>query len=640
MERTAKWIGLVFLLLLAVLCPKDPYLAQAAGPFLNGPTDRQELSQFLDQFFAGQMAKWHVPGAAFVLVKDSEIFLAKGYGYADLERKIPISPEQTIFRVGSISKLFTATAVMQLADQGLIRLQDDVNHYLKRFQLDAAFAEPVTIANLLTHTGGFDQHYIEVGSRTEAGRVPLGPHLTTRMPSRLFPPGQLYSYSNYGISLAGYLVEEVSGLSFIEYVNKNILQPLGMAHSTFEQPLPPHLASDLAVGYTYLGDRYQSIPFEYFNVVPAGALNATTTDIARFMIAHLNNGRYGNVRILSEPAAQEMHRQQFTHHPRLPGMAYGFRESFANNQRALWHNGTVRGYATLLYLLPDQNLGFYLAYNTWEPELRQELLRQFLDHYYPIQVSSPNSLPDDQRNPLHRFVGDYRNIEYPHHTVDKLAILFGTVLQYRVTANSDGTLQIGSARYVEIEPLLFRQVDDEEYVAFRENSQGQITHLFISGDVGPAALERIPWYETSRFHLELTGITLLVFLSAAFIWFPGRMFLTRRKHPLTVTPTSQVAGLFLSIIAILNLFFFIGVVLVMSRDPFVMVYGLPGTAVALLIIPNVTTMMTAGLLPLTLLAWKNHYWSLPRRCHYTLTTLSALLFAWLTLYWNLIGFRS
>jgi len=460
------------------------------------------------------------------------------------------------------------------------------------------------------------------------------------MPSRLFPPGQLYSYSNYGISLAGYLVEEVSGLSFIEYVDKNILQPLGMGHSTFEQPLPTHLASDLAIGYAYRGGQYQPIPFEYFNVVPAGALNATTTDIARFMIAHLNNGRYGDARILSESAAQEMHQQQFTHHPRLPGMAYGFRESFANNQRALWHNGTVRGYATLLYLLPEQNLGFYLAYNTWEPELRQVLLREFLDHYYPIQVSSPNPLPDDRRNPLYRFVGDYRDIEYPHHTVDKLAILFGTVLQYQVIANRDGTLQIGSARYVEVEPLLFRRTDAEDYVAFRENNQGQITHLFISGEAGPAALERIPWYETASFHLRLVGILLLVFLSAVSVWFPGRMFLTRRKHPLPVTHISQVAGLFLSIIAILNLLFVIGVVLVMSRDPFVMVYGLPGTAVALLIIPNVTTMMTAGLLPLTLLAWKNHYWSLPRRCHYTLTTLSALLFAWLALYWNLLGFRS
>ncbi|MFQ5892279.1 MAG: serine hydrolase domain-containing protein, partial [Candidatus Methanofastidiosia archaeon] len=178
------------------------------------------------------------------------------------------------------------------------------------------------------------------------------------------PPGDVISYSNHGFALAGYLVEEISGILFAQYVDENIFQLLDMEHSSFQEPLPPHLAPYLVVGYMYINDTYQPIPLEYLNLAPAGSLYATATDVGHFMIAHLQNGQYKDARILSEETAKEMHRQQFTHHPQLPGWAYGFYEHFENGQRAITHGGDITGFSSLLFLLPERNLGFFVSFNT------------------------------------------------------------------------------------------------------------------------------------------------------------------------------------------------------------------------------------------------------------------------------------
>ena len=614
----------------------------------QGPTDPVELEAFLNEFFARRMEELHIPGAVFVLVKDGEIFFAKGYGFADLEKQAPVIPDKTLFRVASLSKLFTATAVMQLYDRGLIDLDDDVNEYLRRFQLEDNYPEPVTFANLLTHTGGFDERYIGISARSESELVPLGQHLADRMPPRVFPPGE-YSYSNYGITLAGYLVEEISGVPFAQYIEENILQPLGMYRSSFQQPLPPHLASDLAVGYDYRHGSYRPLPFEYANIAPAVALSVTATDMARFMIAHLQDGRYGNVRILSEATAQEMHRQQFTNHPRLPGMTYGFIELFENDRRAIWHSGTALGYSSLLFLLPDQNLGFFVAYNRREPKLRAELVSQFLDHYYPIQEKpiSPQP-PADFQSRAGRFAGFYRDIEYPRCTLDKLAVLVAGREPYRVTATGDGTLTLhhypegDTSRWVEVEPLLFQRVDGEGYMAFRQDENGRITHLFyLAGTewAGLGKFERLRWYETFSFQLSLLGFSALVFLSACVVWPVGGLIRRLRKRPSQAARLARPARLLAGLISALNLVFLIGLALALASDPLGIRYGVPPIVIVLLCIPLLTTALTIGLPILTALVWKNRCGSVAWRLYYSLVTVAALAFIWFLNYWNLLGFR-
>jgi CubicO group peptidase (beta-lactamase class C family) len=386
------------LALLVVLLPVLPSSAQGmrpppnqillSAPHQQGPTDPEELETFLDAFFAEQMEVLHIPGAVFILVKDSETFFTKGYGLADLESQRPVIPDETLFRVGSVSKLFTATAIMQLVEQGRLNLDDDVNKYLKSFQLEKNYPRPVTVANLLTHTGVFDERLTGTGVRSPSELVPLGQYLADNMPPRVMPPDDTISYSNHGYALAGYLVEEISGMPFDQYIEENVLRPLDMNHSSFRQPLRPELASDLAVGYVYTTD-YQVMPVEYLNIAPPGSLYAKATDMAHFVIAHLQNGRYEDTRILEAETAQEMHRRQFTHHPQLAGWAYGFYEHIENGQRAIAHGGDITGFSSLLFLLPEKNLGFFVSFNASVSALfglgdpREELVSRFLDRYYP-----------------------------------------------------------------------------------------------------------------------------------------------------------------------------------------------------------------------------------------------------------------
>ncbi|MFX0196016.1 MAG: serine hydrolase domain-containing protein, partial [Candidatus Hodarchaeota archaeon] len=621
----------------ALLLLTFPCLAHATST--SGPTDSKELEVFLDKFFADQMEKLHIPGVGFALVKDGEIFFTKGYGFADLEKQTPVIPDRTLFRVASISKLFTATAIMQLYEQGKLNLDDDVNRYLNLFKLEANYSEPITFANLLTHTGGFDDRNIKLAVLSRSELLPLGQYLALRMPPRVMPPGDVTSYSNHGFALAGYLVEEISGTPFSEYIDKNILQPLKMKRTSFQ--LPPHLTADLAKGYVYKNGTYQAVPFEFLKGAPAYSLITTATDMAHFMIAHLQNGRFQNSHILKEATAQEMHRQHFTHHPKLPGFAYGFFESFENKQRSLEHSGDVRGFYSRLFLLPDHKLGFFVSSNNFgsgvEWKLLTELRKQFLDHYYPVteKPTTPQP-PADFEARADRFAGSYRFNRYARHTLDKYWVLSGKVHEVHVRTSGDGTLTVGRyGRYVEVEPLLFRRVNDHPYIAFREGNNNRITHMFIER----WAYEKLPWYETKFFQRHLMGILALVFLSALIIWPVGYFIHRLRRHPSRTKRSPWVVQILAGLTSALNLVFMTGLALALPRDPLEIWCGVPSVVIALLAIPLLTTPLTGGLSIFTVLAWEKKYWGVLGRVHYSLITLAALSFIPVLLYWNWLGFK-
>ena len=229
----------------------------------QGPTDPQELEAFLDGVFAEQMDVNNIPGATVVVVKDGELFFTKGYGYVDLEERIPVDPNKTIFRLGSVSKLFTWTAVMQLAEQGKLDLNTDINTYLTEFNIPDTYPEPITLVHLMTHTSGFEERITGLTAHGPEDIEPMGEYLATNMPARVRPPGEFSSYSNYGAGLAGYIVEEVSGMPFEEYVQENIYEPLDMQHSTFHQPLPPELAANMALSYSMENGVYRAEEFEH-----------------------------------------------------------------------------------------------------------------------------------------------------------------------------------------------------------------------------------------------------------------------------------------------------------------------------------------------------------------------------------------
>lgn len=619
----------------------------------RGPTDPAELESFLDDFFAEKMEDLHIPGVAFVMVKDGEIFFSKGYGYADLEKQIPVDPERTIFRTGSVSKLFTWTAAMQQVEQGLIDLNTDVNQYLKSFQLPDTYPEPVTLAHLLTHTAGFEDRWIDQKTFNEDEVMQFGQFMASNIPDRVIVPGSVHSYSSYGTNLAGYLVEQVSGMSFSEYIDENIFQPLGMSRSTFRQPISESMASDLAVGYWYKGNAYEAAPFIYAQGAPAAGLSTTVTDMAAFMIAHLQDGRYQTTRILEEATAQQMQQQQFTHHPELPGIAYGFKERYINGQRVIGHGGDIHTFASQMILLPENNEGFFVVYNRFSDALREDLISAFFARYYPprTEAMAPEALPMTQEE-LARFAGNYRWVRYPRSTLGKLIAFIPGPHNVAIQPNDDSSLSVtffasgADWRYVPVEPLVFKQVaggpqsigglqiDLGDTLVFREDEDGRITYGFIA--LQNSAFEKLAWYEGPEAMLGSFGVFLMVFLSPLILWPISRLVRRIRKRSPTATVASMRTHWLAGIVSGLNFIFLVGLLLTFGED---LVFGVTPMVLGLLAVPIITSLLTLVLLVMVYPAWKNGYWSIMGRVHYSLITLAAVVFIWWANYWNLLGFR-
>jgi CubicO group peptidase (beta-lactamase class C family) len=447
--------------------------ASAQVKTLNGPDDPKELEQFLDSFFAEQMQREHIPGAAFIFVKNNQVFFKKGYGWANLDRKIPFSPDSTIFRIGSISKVFTADAILQLADRGKLDLHADVNLYLKQFKIPQTFPDSVTAAHLISHTAGFDEIRPGTQAPTADSVLPLSNFLQTRL-VRLWRPGQIPMYSTYGITLAGLVVEDISGMSFESYLLRNIWQPLGMTRTSIT--VPAALSSDVAIGYEYRDGSYDPQSWEWYHTTPASSINSSAADIAKWMIAHLQKGVFGNVRILSEKAVRDMFVTHATGHPRLHGISYGFEEEAFGDLTMLQHGGNMAGFSSLVVLIPKYNAGFFVVTHGENSQLRENLKWALLVRYYSLKKFQVPQPAPTFNSRAHLFVGRYGLITYCHTCPGRQPTFI-----LNVSSKPDGTLWLNGRRWIEVEPLLFVRDDGASRIAFRADAAGRITHMFSGG---------------------------------------------------------------------------------------------------------------------------------------------------------------
>jgi CubicO group peptidase (beta-lactamase class C family) len=372
--------------------------ASAALPQTTGAPsslDKHDVDSWLDGFMPYALKAGDIAGAEVVIVKDGQILTSRGFGYADIAKRKPIDVDRTILRPGSISKLFTWTAVMQLVEQGKINLDRDVNDYLD-YKIKPFHGQPVTMRELMTHSAGFEEKAKYLLTYDAKHALNTEQFIKAGQPRRIVAPMTVTAYSNYGASLAGYIVQRVSGERYEDYVQHHILTPLGMTHSTMEQPLPKQWIPDYSNGYV----TASGIPgrFEIVNSIPAGALSATGIDMAHFMIAHLQNGAYGSARIMRPETAKFMHyTNAFTPIPGLPGMALGFYREDRNGLAIVGHAGDSNFFHSDLHLLLDKGVGFYITMNSGGRDgvaegLRVELFRQFLDRYYPEARADPPTL--------------------------------------------------------------------------------------------------------------------------------------------------------------------------------------------------------------------------------------------------------
>ena len=342
----------------------DPDAAAAADADANLPPDAARLKSYIDGLMSGLVASGEFPGAAILIIQDGKVVLKSGYGFADVRARVPVDPDRTRFRVASISKLFTATAVMQLVEQGKADLNTDVNTYLTTFKIPANYPEPVTLANIMTHTAGFDDRYLGLSTPLTGTPLPLGQYLAQTMPPRVLPPGKVFLYSNHAVALAGHIVENVSGLEFGAYIQQNIFAPLGMESSSFGIPYP--MPQDFAVPYNMGGDEggFTRTELDRVQGSPAGDLITTAGDMAKFMLVNMNKGVYGDdEHLISEATLDRMQAQHFTEREGLDGWAYGFMEGHRNGVRWIGHDGSWLGFCSQLFMVPETKSGFFVVYN-------------------------------------------------------------------------------------------------------------------------------------------------------------------------------------------------------------------------------------------------------------------------------------
>ncbi|HNS62743.1 MAG TPA: serine hydrolase domain-containing protein [Anaerolineales bacterium] len=612
----------------------------------QGPTDPAEMEEFMDDLIARQMEENHIAGAAVAVVKDGQLFFSKGYGYADLANQIPVDAEQTMFKLGSITKLFTWTAVMQLVEQGKLDLNADINTYLD-FSIPDSYPQPITLSHLMTHTSGFEDIHADMVKLDEENLAPPREWLVSHIPARVRPPGEIAAYSNYNAALAGYIVARMSGRSYSEYLQEHILSPLGMNGTTAQYPTPPELLARESLGYMYEEDAYQIFPqlLTPEDLFPAGSMRSTATDMARFMLMHLQGGFYGDasteIRILEESTARKMQSVLFAPDPRILGNAYGFFEFSDNNQRVIGHSGSGEPMESMLLLLPDQNLGVFVAYNSLGAgELNRQhfgFQRAFFDHYYPAPAVESIQPPADFAERADRFVGAYKWTMSSYTTLEKYFALMGPTIN--VNNPGDGTLLLespfGNWSIVEEEPLYFRFVDSAYHVAFREDEQGRIVYLFT--DLTPMmSFEKVPWYETLGFNMPLLMISLLMFLSMLIVTLV-RFIRDRRlvANPQPFSPSARTASRLIVGVSLLNLLFIVGNVMWGEQ----IVFGIPFAYKVVLGLGVLSALLTIGAVIYCVLAWKDRYWGAAYRIFYTLVTLAAVAFVWFLNQWNLLGWR-
>lgn len=610
-------------LLLFVLT--TPVSISAATPVPN-ITDKAALEAFVDGVVESGLSDHNVAGSVVAIVKDDRLLLAKGYGHADVADKLPVSPETTMFRIGSVTKLFTWTAIMQLEEAGRLDLNKDVNDYLTSIQIPPAFGKPITVANLMTHSGGLEDRIIGLFSLDSGSMKPYGELFTYDLPERVRPPGWVSSYSNHGVGVAGLVLENVSGMSWAEYVESNILEPLGMMNSTAHQPLPDSLQAQMSNGYSYEAGRFVEKPFEFVPLGAAGGISASAVDMTKFAMAHLNLGAYPEGQILSEQTAKRMRSPLFQPHPELRGWLHGFADYTSNDVFMYGHNGGTFWFFTEFVLVPEQNLGIFMSTNTaGGGQVNGALFKALLDRYFPgePQVLEVMASPSDPAS----FAGSYATFRHPVTTIGKILRLMSAVTVTPAQNDQLQVLGLGAhpTYWEEVAEGLFQNVDTSRKMKFVDDAAGM--QMFIGSAGG--SFYKLTGVHTPLFQYAVLGVSLMLLGWALIAWPIQKV---RRKVNLA---TSEHRGRMVAWFMSLSIFVaLLGIATNFSQEN---VYGLSTVLTVMLWIP----LGTIALLLVYVFLWvglvRDSAVAASVRVFHTGVGLSAVAACWLLSYWNLVG---
>jgi CubicO group peptidase (beta-lactamase class C family) len=614
-----------------------PASAQPAKPELTST----DIEAFLDGIMPAQLERENVAGAVISVVKDGKLLFAKGYGYADMEKRQPVTADTTLFRPGSISKLFTWTSVMQLVEQGKLDLDKDVNGYID-FEIPPAYGKPVTLRDIMTHTGGFEETVRDLFVADAQHLTPLDQYLKQRLPPRIFPPFVVPAYSNYATTLAGYIVQRVSGRPFEQYVAENIFAPLDMKRTTFVQPLPAELEPLMSKGYRKASDKPK--PFEFVEVFPAGSVSTTARDMANFMITHLQDGKFGDKQILRPETAKLMHSRTFGSDDRLNGMALGFYEESRNGQRIIGHGGDTELFHSDLHLLLDKNVGFFVSYNSagrGEVSGRGILFDKFIDRYFPYDPV-PAAKIENAKADAASIAGLYQVSRRADSSFLKLFSLLG---QMKVIANADGTISIDPLKapndelrkFEEVQPFLFREVNGQDKVAFKKDANG---NWQFQVEIPVFIFQKVDFLENKYFNYALLIFGLSIVALTVLLWPVGALVRKHYAHPLELTPAERRQRLLVRLICLLFLGLLVGWVSAISAaEDIATLNALPGRIILFGFLGLLCLFGTIFVLWNALKSWRASNRWIWAKLHDVALALACVSLVWFLVYWKLMNFN-
>jgi len=479
----------------------------------------EDVQVFLDGLLPMLLEHNDVAGAVVMIVKDGKVLYSHGYGYSDVKSKKPVSVDDTLFRPGSISKLFTCTAVMQLVEQGKLDLDRDVNDYLD-FKIPATYAQPITLRRIMTHTAGFEEWGKDLFVPNAADLEPIQEVLPNHLPARIFAPGEMPAYSNYAMTIAGYIVQRVSGEKFEDYIANHIYKPLGIVHSTFVQPLPADLKPLMSTGYTLASGGPKE--FEFVNSAPAGSMATSAGDMAKFMIAHLQDGRYGDTQILKAETAKLMHSRAFGPVADLNGMALAFFQENQNGHTIIGHGGDTIYFHSHLHLILDANVGLFISLNSGgrgDVDIRGTVFKKFIDRYFSPTPALPPAIASAS-NDGHTVARNYMTSRRGETNFLKMSGILGEV---QFAAQPDGIIVSSQIRgpngqprrYREIGPLVYRAEDGESKLGFVKQSDGRY-YIFTSG--AASGFQQVSFTQSAAFVTFLRNFALVILGLTVVFW--------------------------------------------------------------------------------------------------------------------------
>jgi CubicO group peptidase (beta-lactamase class C family) len=605
----------------------------AADTLPQAPLGLTAVNLVIDPLMAEWVGKHKGPGAVVVVVtRDAEVF-AKGYGFSDIDAKKPFSADTTLVRPGSISKLFTAVAVMQLVESGKLDLDRDVNPYIDFTIPTPDGGVPVTLRRLLTHRAGFEEHWKGVFSRAREPE-PLGNWLAKGLPQRLFPNGDVEAYSNYGFALAGYIVERVSGEPYASYVQRYILDPLGMRHSTFRQPLPNDLAPLMAKGY--LASDKPPLPFFETIPAPAGGLSAAATDIGRFIRALMNGGELDGVRILSEKRLAEMLAPQSATPAGYLGLAF-LGVKIAGHD-AIGHEGVTMRFFSDLKFFPAHGIGIFVSRDGVGD------IQQASDIPNPVNAIARRFLPrvrekeaDATTDSGASIAGIYQLSRRADSSITRLRAL---VTQSVIKVDSAGNARLFAAIAPFGEGAAMRRVARDLY-------QIANARIALVNEVGaesylaqPAVrLQRVPFWLDARWIVPALVISLAVVLLTLLTW-PLSALWRRWRERRWSEDSDRRRYLAVRLVLLVDCAVIVAcavLYVVATRDPTILndaldpflvaLYGLAWLGVA----GAIVTLWVAALF------WRNGVGSLWSRVHHALIAAICLTIAWFFVTFHIAG---